>query len=206
MSREGVGLPNQKRLNIEQLVRSIWPMPGGAKNYAENLRLMLGYCDPPASVEVIVDRIIHEFPKVKSQRTARGYVDHVLRALGLVEATNRCTVKQTAAGRKFSKTGNRIILRDLLLERVAGIEDIIQILEARPLRVGVIHELLGHRGYTWESDWQVRYRLRWMETTGLVQRRDYDASRRTRQRYVEYVVTTAAESLADAGIASANEA
>lgn len=169
------------------LARSLWPMPGGAASYAESLQLMLNLCAETEDVESVTKAMVDAFPGVQSASSARRYVSLVAQSLGFVEV-NGSNVSLTSAGRLFAESGSRSLLAQQLVERVSGVREILALLVARPLRIGVVHSQLAELGFDWRSDWQIRYRLRWMEAANLVYRRDYEGDNRTRQRYPEYLL------------------
>ena len=125
--------------------------------------------------------------RVHSPESARRYVHLVAQGLGFVER-NGSSVALTSPGIEFARTASRPLLAKQLVERVAGVREILALLEDGPLRIGVIHAKLADSGFLWESDWQVRYRLRWLETAELVVRRDHEGENKTQQRYPEYVL------------------
>lgn len=169
------------------LARSLWPLPGGATQYAHSLRTMLRLCRDAGDVPSLSEAIADTFPGVRSPASGRRYINLVLKPLGFVELVGSKVVL-TQEGRLYASRGNKTLLATQLVTRISGVEEILVILEAGPQRIGVIHEQLGNMGLRWQSHWQVRYRLRWMEAAGLVQRRDYQLDNRTRQRYPEYVL------------------
>lgn len=76
----------------------------------------------------------------------------------------------TDSGQAWSATGDVEIIRKALLNRVAGCSEILTLLAQRPLRTGALAEQLAVLGYEWRTLSQVRYRLRWLEAVGLVDR------------------------------------
>jgi repressor of nif and glnA expression len=49
------------------------------------------------------------------------------------------------------------------------------------MRIGEIHSDLQTAGFAWRTQWQVRYRLKWLEAAGLVER--------VASRYPQYALT-----------------
>ncbi len=169
------------------LARSLWPMPGGASCYGDSLKVMLRLCSKAENLDSLAEAIVDAFPGVRSPSTAKRYVSLVAYPLGFVDVEGS-KVTLTSAGRQFAKSGSRTLLAKQLVERISGVTEILALLEGGPQRIGIIHIELAELGFGWQSDWQIRYRLRWMETAGLIRRRDYRINNRTRQRYPEYLL------------------
>lgn len=167
--------------------RSLWPVPGGHEFYAQSLRRLLRVCDDAVQIGVATESLVTAFPGVRSATSARRYIRLVGVSLDLV-VIDGSKVSLTQVGRKFTETGDLDVLARQLKDRISGVTEILAMLEEQPHRIGVIHERLTEHGFAWKSDWQVRYRLRWMETAQLVHRRGYTDTDHTRQRYPEYVL------------------
>jgi hypothetical protein len=158
--------------------RGLWPLPGPSDDYLGTLATLLrAAADSPENKEFDA-RLRESFPSVST--TAPSY-RQVLRVVGFVR-TEGGRVALTSDGRSFLRAQRKSILAALLLRRVAGIQEIIEVLAAGALRVDELRIHLGARGFAWDRTSQVRYRLRWMEAGGLV--------RRVPLRYTSYVLTT----------------
>lgn len=117
-----------------------------------------------------VDAVVQHFDGVSSRKTAGSYL-RVAKILGLLEIDGpRCEV--TPAGDAFLKyrsarrRGQQV--HDLLLSRVAGVEELVDLLRERPRRIGLLLQEMNRLGFTWAKDAQVRHRLRWLESVGAV--------------------------------------
>jgi repressor of nif and glnA expression len=56
------------------------------------------------------------------------------------------------------------------------------------MRIGHLHAQLQERGFAWRTQSQVRYRLRWMEAAGIVERVALS-------RYPQYALTASGRRL-----------
>ena len=106
------------------------------------------------------------FPGVKSTSTARGYVS-VLVTLGLVEVIGR-TMRPTAEGRRYRRTGDRGVLRQALVHRVYGVEEALEELAAGPTTCPDLTRTLANRDVSWNHPMAVRYRVWWLIATDAV--------------------------------------
>lgn len=163
--------------------RALWPLPGSATVYGETIVVLLRMAEDSPSVPTYCRRLEDRFPRVAT--TASGYLKS-LTNVGLVECKER-DVRLTSAGRRVLR-GNRTVLAQLLLDRVAGVGDLMTSLNEKPMRIGHLHARLQERGFAWRTQSQVRYRLRWMEVAGMVERV-------TLSRYPQYALTPAGRRL-----------
>lgn len=121
-----------------------------------------------STTEEAVDAVLGSFGGVSSGKSARSYL-HVAATLGLLHLDGPfCEV--TPDGNAFLRDREPGRIRGLLIERVAGVEELLELLKTRPQRLGVLHAEMRRLGFTWVRNTQVRYRLRWLEEVGLVRR------------------------------------
>lgn len=125
----------------------------------------IGDCMERSKLERLVPKL---FPGVTSISTARGYVN-VLVTLGLVEVSGRHTVRPTADGLRFRRSGDRGVLRKALVRRVYGIDEILQELAAGPTTYPNLIRKLAERDVSWNNPMAVRYRVWWLIATDAVQ-------------------------------------
>lgn len=147
--------------------RTLWPLPGGAQTYGDSLLYVLGmvssHTDTGQVVEGLMDR-----SQLKSSKAGRSYL-RVIHTLGFVDLVGQ-SVYLTESGRAYLGSPSRAALADALLSRVAGCEEIVALLRPRPLRISALAERMADQGYEWSTLSQLRYRLRWLEEAGLVER------------------------------------
>lgn len=147
--------------------RTLWPLPGGTGQYLATATAILGRAASSTSAEALLDWFLNEF-ELDSRRTAQSYI-RVLHALGLIELVG-LSVYVTTDGQRFLETGDVDIVRRALTVRISGVDDVLELLGRRPLRIGALTAAMKEAGYDWSTDSQVRYRLRWLEEVGLVSR------------------------------------
>lgn len=127
----------------------------------------------PESIDSFADAFMDAFPSVNSKRLARAYLRHTLVPLGVVEI-NSNAVGATSIGRKFASTASnaekRRQLASLLKSRIWGVREMVRLLGPGPKSIRWILAEMQADGFPWRSDWQVRYRLNWMRTAGMVER------------------------------------
>jgi hypothetical protein len=145
---------------------SIWPLPGGLP-YTRALGTLLERASDRPTTAEFVAWIQAEFPRVTSPGVARGY-RHVLGALGFVE-TRKGRVELTPAGRSYRSNPRIDAIRATLIGRIAAIDLILEELAHGSLMRAELGDLLTARGYTWDSDAPLRYRLEWLRSVELVQ-------------------------------------
>jgi repressor of nif and glnA expression len=147
--------------------RTLWPLPGGSGTYLAGLRRILGMVEQTSDRETILDQLVAAYG-LTSRKAARSYLQ-VLNTLGFVEVVGR-SVYLTPEGRKELAKPNRARVRQALLGRVAGCTELLEALGKRPLRMAGAAEHLRAAGFRWSTQTQVRYRLRWLEEVGDVER------------------------------------
>jgi hypothetical protein len=110
--------------------------------------------------------VVRAFPGVTSHKAARSYTKVVI-DLGLIDRVDGRVVA-TPLGRRYLKSQSRAIVRKALSERIAGIDELVEELERKPDRIGLLLPRLQTRGFPWRTASQIRYRLRWLEEVGVV--------------------------------------
>lgn len=107
--------------------------------------------------------------QLANDKAATSYL-RVADSLGFVEVSGPSVyLSDTGAGYLTDLDPRRI--EQALVDRIAGCAEILQILKARPSQLGRIVALLCDYGYEWNTRSQVRYRVRWLEEAGVVERR-----------------------------------
>ena len=150
--------------------RSIWPLPGGTAKYIATLQRFLQLCSDRPSRTDFTERVLREFPTVRSAQSVRSYVQYVLIPLDLVQSTAD-TIELTTNGRAFLRQKDpRRKLASLLEKQIWGVSDLLTILQDEPKTIGSLSMEMQDRGFPWKSDWQIRYRLNWLRAVGVVVR------------------------------------
>lgn len=120
------------------------------------------------SVGEVVAAMMNHFV-LTSAKAAKSYL-RVGDALGLIEVT-ASSVYLTKAGAAYLKKPSSTALQAALRQNIQGCEELLAILRKRPLRIGRLLEEMAKEGHGWTTDSQLRYRLRWLEEAGVVERR-----------------------------------
>lgn len=169
---------------VDNRARSIQGLPGRAGDYPATLqRLLEVLADGDVPIADFVDRLMTEYGTTKT--SAKSVLYNVLRVLDFVEC-DRVSVGLTETGRRYLADPEPTLIGHALIENVVGVTDILEVLGERPQPISSLHEAMRARGFGWQSDWQVRYRLKWLRTAGLVLRRTEAESS---GRYPEWALT-----------------
>ena len=169
---------------VEQRARSIQGLPGRVEDYPDTLRQLLAVlADGDSPIDDYVRLVMTDYEIKES--SAKSVLYNALRVLGFVECDGT-SVGLTEAGRRYVRNPDRALIGEALREHVVGVSDIIEVLGERPQRISDLHAAMNERGFAWKSVWQIRYRLKWLRTAGLVRRRTEAESS---GRYPEWALT-----------------
>jgi hypothetical protein len=150
------------------LALSLWPVPGGTRNYVDSAKDMVQQI---ASTNPTIDEMTAwmkgRFPKAKSDQTIRGYV-RVLRTLGFISYEGE-RLRTTPEGNDLLSGNPKDIVARQLFARVAGVSDVFEMLKAKPMAEEEVRDELNRRlGTMWETTAQTGYRLLWLQNVGLI--------------------------------------
>ena len=148
--------------------RTLWPLPAGIGGYLQSAAVILTAVESASDIDEVTNRLIRSFPEVQSRRTPRNYL-LVLANLGLVDL-GHSSVRLTRQGRDFLSRRDPVIIRNALITRIAGVEELLDILRNEHGQISLLTSRLRERGYAWNTQSQVHYRLRWLEAAGAVER------------------------------------
>jgi hypothetical protein len=148
--------------------RSLWPLPGGSGEYLASLHSILEMVHASTDTDEVLDQLLSAFPAVASRKAARSYL-HVVNDLGLVDLDGPA-IRLTTAGQKYRETKDAKVVERALLNRIAGVPELLALIAQRPRRLGLLCEAMRHEGFSWSTQSQVRYRLRWLEEVDWVTR------------------------------------
>lgn len=166
--------------------RSLQPLPGGVENYPATLARLVQLCETPIAPQLLKQSIMQAFPTVSSGKVASGCISGVLYALSFAENCSN-SVKATPRGMRFLASRDPKVIQEGLLENVDGVPELMTLLAASPsLPMKAICAQMQFHGFAWASDWQVRFRLRWLRVVDLVDRLPEGQSV---GRYPEWVLT-----------------
>ncbi len=90
--------------------------------------------------------------------------------LGLLRKGPDGSVMLTPDGTAYAETGDGFVVGRLLVQRIAGVADLVaRIYPDRSASVAELHPRLGVQ-HGWRTTYQTSYRLKWLESAGLVRR------------------------------------
>jgi hypothetical protein len=90
-----------------------------------------------ANTDDAVDQLVAQFPGVRSKKAAYSYL-RVLVSLGLAKSDG-LKLFLTSEGREFLSRRDPAIIKDALLRRISGVEELLDILRLYPgLRIGML--------------------------------------------------------------------
>ena len=160
----------RRKLPSDDRVLSMWPLPGGASGYADTLfRLLEFVSGENPTLERLSDWFRSNFRNVRSAKTTRGYLQ-VLRGLGLVAFEGE-QLTVTAMGAELAAEHSLSVLRQVLVDRILGIRETIDLLEERPASGAEIHKhLIEELSLTWTTTAQTDWRLAWLESVGAIEK------------------------------------
>lgn len=147
--------------------RTLWPLPGGAGNYMRSLHWILTQVSETTDVRTVVSEMMGKYLLVSS-KTAKSYL-RVPAALGLIDLVGD-SVYITPLGSEYLEGRSQAIIGTALLNNIEGCDEILSHLRARPLRIGILFTKMQSTGHCWATQSQLRYRLRWLEEAGLLER------------------------------------
>lgn len=148
--------------------RNLWPLPGGVGSYATNLQILVKSVGRGISRSDLEGLVADLAPTVRSPSTVRGYAA-VPVTLGLIERSDATRLFLTEAGRRYARSGSRGILRASLVERVLGVEELLQELSTGTATCPELSERLADLGISWNYPMAVRYRLWWLVSAGAIE-------------------------------------
>ena len=152
--------------------RGLWPLPGGIDAYVNTLFMALNKIgDSSIHRPELVKWFMKEFPKVKSEKTANGYVN-VLRSIGMTKSMDG-KFKLTTDGKHVFETKDCDVLYLVIAKNILGIEEIVEFLktaEEPQSEANVMNFLKENLGVEWTTFAQVNFRLLWLVNLGKVRR------------------------------------
>jgi hypothetical protein len=146
----------------------LWPLPGGVGHYMETLLWLVEVAQSVPVGTDIVDAMMERY-SLSSRKTALSYL-RVPHSLGFLELIGD-SVYVTDQGNALLKSKDKHLVEAALLQRIEGCRVVIEALTERPRRLGHLIEQMSDMGFEqWSTGSQLRYRLRWLEECGVVER------------------------------------
>jgi len=134
-------------------------------------------------------KIQKSFPQIRSTSTSRGYVG-VLITIGLLERNSERLIDTSKMGRRFEETDDTRIIGSLLVDRVQGVDEILDALCRRQMSYPDLREYLPDQGIHWQNAMALRYRIWWLRAAGVI-----ETERRSRADWL--IPTSVAQQLED---------
>lgn len=150
------------------LSRTLWPLPGGVGHYIETLIWIVSAAQNMPAGTDIIEKMVERYG-LSSRKAASSYL-RVANSLGFLELVGN-SVYPTEAGTALLLSKDKALVATALLERIDGCQVIVDVLRQRPRRLGQLVEQMSALGVApWTTGSQARYRLRWLEECGVVER------------------------------------
>jgi len=148
---------------------SFWPLPGGYKHYLETLLKLLSKIAENPSFKGLTEWAS------KTLQKSSGWIDGSIRSVivnsGLASLEGD-SIQLTDKGLEFLKTKNPEVVLSAFLDRIWGIREIIIWLKQEgPLSRRQIYRKCVDFGVEWKHDYQVGYRLMWLQALGCVKKK-----------------------------------
>ena len=157
---------------ITKKFSSFWPFPGGISNYVQTLQKALNfiYKNKPNKKQLEY-WFIDTFPKVKSEKNAKGYVTNVLKNSGLL-VFSRNEIVLSENGRRYLDKPSNELLFSIFNDNILGFENIIKLLGESPSTMDELHKNvvkeLKQFGINWSTTYPILYRMNWFRSMGFV--------------------------------------
>jgi len=158
-------------LKVKKL--TIWPLPGGRKNYFKTTLRFLSFIAQGGKTREEGHQWFNDtFPTINGEYRGGGYLHVLTGALGLVEKNSADKLKLTTKGKLILKSKNKDELYSILDSRIVGISEIIKILDEKPMTRKELLEALKQKLdiIKWKKTNQVNYRIAWMTNLNKIKR------------------------------------
>lgn len=113
--------------------------------------------------------VIVETHHLTGEKTAISYL-RLAATLGFLEIEGGAVFLTLAGQRYLDGEELAEMTANALVSRVSACQEILEALSARPQSIAGLSTILKAQGHEWSTRTQLRYRLRWMEETGLIVR------------------------------------
>jgi len=153
-------------LGVNNRYMSLWPLPGGWKNYLETLSLILSKIRESKLTLDELAKLIGDTFKCNPE-----WIREALRICILYTSLARVEdglLYLTEDGRKFLDTKDRRIVLDHLCQNIWGVRGMLHWLRRQPMTSKELFEKFRELGASWKKDFQVRYRLTWLMALGII--------------------------------------
>lgn len=148
--------------------RRLGPLPGGGDRYVDAVEKCLEFISQSnPSKKQLKEWFFRTFPSVKSERTAKDYID-TIESLGLIIMIRGKFFLSNDA-KEFLKTHDNNLVYQALDANYMGIHDIVELLYEKPQTQNKIFSFLRKKfGVGWQKETQCVMRLNWLRSLGYV--------------------------------------
>jgi predicted RNA-binding protein len=154
---------------MSERTTSFSPLPGGYKNYLETLQKFLSKISEEPTFEELVSWASKTFNK--SPEWMNSCIRDVIIYPGLASLEGK-NIRLTDKGLEFLKSNDPEVVLRTFLENVWGIREIIiWLYQEGPLSRKQIFEKCVDLDVRWQRDYQVGYRLRWLNALGCIEKK-----------------------------------
>ena len=157
-------------MSYDNRYRACWPIPGGSrgsKEYLENLRAILyTISSNQFTIDELAQHVAAQFGAKVSWVRESLRICIIYTSLAKLEGG---VVRLTEDAREYLRTGDETILAKCFCENIWGFKEILHLLKERPIETSELFTKLKQLGANWEYDHQVRHRIEWLKSFGLVE-------------------------------------
>lgn len=149
-------------------LKSIWPLPGGTRNYANTLSKILSVLNENRYDESNLIKWLMKEYSLQSPGSTKGYIE-VVKKIGVVDIEDGIFIVNND-GRRFLKTKDNLLILKLLIDNIFGFEEIMRLLsEKQTLDKSEIYKEIETRFHTgWKTDQQILWRIYWLLSLEII--------------------------------------
>jgi len=161
-------------MHFMQRRKSIWPLPGGSREYVRTLLKILEKIDE-GLLESELELWMKNTFNLPGEKAVKGYIRVVEVDIGLLDRKDDY-LKLNASGKQFLQTKDFSFLLNILMNRIVGFEETFRILsDGNSYSLKEIHQKLVRLcQVNWTKNMQPQYRLNWLSSLGYI---DYNRRR-----------------------------
>jgi hypothetical protein len=154
--------------------KSIWPLPGGSREYVRTLLKILEKINEGIS-EGELELWMRNTFNLHGEKAVKGYIRVVETDIGFLDRTDDY-LKLNTAGKQFLENKDYSFLLNILMNQIVGFEEVFKILSnGHPHSLKEIHQnLVRLCQANWTKNIQPQYRLNWLGSLGYI---DYNRRR-----------------------------
>jgi len=150
----------------------LWPLPGGQYAYVDTAVSMLKYItQAEPDQNQMIKWMMKTFPQTKSEKTIASYI-RVLKTMKLINFDGE-TIIPTESGTQALTADAKDVFRDQLRLCLGGVDEYLEELTKKSMTLEESHEFFKNTlSVDWETDYQTKMRLTWLENVGAIAKKD----------------------------------